>query len=389
MKNKFKLCVMAALALFVGVTSCSKGDSDLADGQKRVRVRIDLADVQSRSVGNETAKDEMPDFSDLKLFFVGSGIVQHVETITSSGDKTDIQAGKTFVVPSATTKVYAVGNVAAGTGVGSPTAFPGIGAAESAVKGLMIEVDKQTSFKVVNLSQGQGAAGVAGDGATFGSDDAATFDIVPAVARYEIKKIVAGTTTAQVEQPLSGFKLAGIYITNTYRTLGLDYATLPTAPADIINAGPTSPVFEDAVPDYLKNEITPAAVAATEFIPTEGAGYFWHYFVMPPIEGKGTELAGNSDSESSIPMIVVKVQDAAPLSGVNPYATTSYINVRRLEKTTGGEIKFLEPGKVYIIDEIVFGGEHLTEGPGDNHEKSVTVKVTVKPWIGESVKPIL
>src|SRR5699024_10568169 len=84
MKNKFKLCVMAALALFVGVTSCSKGDSDLADGQKKVRVRIDLAGVQSRAVGNETAKDEMPDFSDLKLFFVGSGIVQHVETITSS-----------------------------------------------------------------------------------------------------------------------------------------------------------------------------------------------------------------------------------------------------------------------------------------------------------------
>ena len=288
MNAKFKFLAVAALALTVGFTSCSKSEGEtLPEGQKKVTISIDFGTGSGRAADNQTANGQTPDLKDLKLFFVGNNVIQKVETVTT--DISDMTTGKSFTVPNATTKVYAIGNTGS-TGVNSPTAFPAAGASEDDVKSLMIDVTAQTSFKIFNLSSGQGAGGTAASGVSF-VNDAATFDIMPAVARYEIKKVSAGTTTTEVDQPLSGFKLTGIFITNTYNKLGLDYATLPSATADIIKVGPGSASFETYIPARLQDVMAPAS-NATSFIPTEGAGYFWHYFLAAPIAGKGTTLDG-------------------------------------------------------------------------------------------------
>lgn len=395
MKTNFKFFSMAALALAVGFTSCSDSDDDgpgIDDGLKKVKVQINLGNTTSRATAPdaESANNKPPAFADLKLIFVGEGIVQSVQDVTSDEDKTEIKDqtdGKTFTVPKATTTVYAIGNVNSTTGVGSPTTFPVKGNAESTVTGLMLDLEAQQSYSIVNLSQGQGELGAAGAGKDFASDEV-SFEIYPAVARYEIKKIKIDPSATK---PLESFQLGGIFITNTYLKLGLDYATLPSTSTDIINFGPGTAGFEANIPAKLKDDETSSLRGATtEFTPIDGAGYFWHYFVMPPIANKGTTLYGNAEGESSIPMIVLKIMNAEAPTGGPTYDPVQYVNVRRLlNNGTGKEITYLEPGKVYLINEILFGGEHLTENPGENHEKSVTVKVTVKNWEGVNVTPIL
>ncbi|MDL2230286.1 hypothetical protein LJB87_00660 [Alistipes sp. OttesenSCG-928-L06] len=397
MKTNFKLFALAALALTLGFSSCSNNDDDAPDGQKRVTVKINVSGISTRAVGS-TAVGVTPTLSDLTLFFVGNNIVQKVETVSSPSSGTT----GTFTVPNATTKVYALGNVSAQT---SPTSLPTAGAAEADVQKLMLEVNKQggmidTDFDpaLVNLTAGKHATvGTAYNGVTFDGSNDAEFDIVPAISRYEIKKVSsANTIQTGVTQPLSSFELKGIYITNTYRTVGIDYTTVPTAAGDIINDGPNvgtgaagAAAFAGAIPAYLQDAVTGAA--ALSFQPA-GPSTSWNYFVMPVNSTTGTTLKTLSDPESAMPIIVLRIDNATSTTVTNPptYASPSYINVRKFVLSSDGTpVNVMEPGKAYVIDEIVFGGEHLTEIPAVNHEKSVTVKVTVKPWTGVGVKPEL
>ena len=169
-----------------------------------------------------TAENQTPNFVDLTLFFVGNSAVQQVEPITLSDGSA---LSRSFTVPNAVSRVYAIGNTSSATGaVGSPATLPTVGAAESTVKGLAMELDKQTSFQVVNLSNGQGGGNdgtTAYSGATSIDDNGTEtyrFNVYPAFARYEIKEVSANPSATK---PLTGFDLTGIFITNTYRTIGI------------------------------------------------------------------------------------------------------------------------------------------------------------------------
>lgn len=372
MKIKFKSFAIVALALSVGLASCNKKGSDpdpspLPDvGEtKTVSVNINVNPATSRAEGEDTAKDVDPTVSDITLFFVGGGFVQKVETITGLTG--------TFTVPQATTVVYAIGNSQA---LSTPV-HPVVGTTEADLKKLMMEADKQPDPASVNLSMGQGI----GTGATFNASNAATINLMPAVARYEIKKVSAN---ASAVQPLKEFTLSAIYVTNTYRTLGIDYTTLPTDAADIYNAG--TPTSLAALPAYLKDDIT--ATAGTSFEPS-GSNTYWGYFLSAPVATNGTTLdISGATKESSVPIIVLKITGAEAVAAGPSYAATSYVTVRKLIKSGETEpITALEPGNVYIIDDIAIGGEHLATEPGVDPSNDVTVTVTVKPWTGVGVTP--
>lgn len=393
MRTNFKFFSLVACTFILGLFSCSNEESDnlAPEGEKKVTVKIDINGISTRAEGNTSANNVTPNFKDLRLFFTDDNFIQKVEDITS-GLVNDAENSKTFTVPIATTKVYAIGNVGA---ISSPVSIPVAGSPVSTIQALMLEVDKQNAdAKDVNLSQGQGSTG-----AVFDTNNEASFSLYPAIARYEIKKVSSSDNSSNkdVEQPLSEFKLTGVFITNTYRTLGLDYSTLPTAKDDIINAGPgTSDVdfVGDSIPAYLKDYPLNASNSVGLSFTPEGGGAFWQYFVMPPVTGKGTILSGNTKQETSVPMIILQISDAVTSVANGPtYHNPSYVNVRKLVHNgginDGVEITSLKPGEVYIIDEILFGGEHLTQNPGEDHSKSVVVKVTVQNWVGVPVRPEL
>lgn len=395
MKTKFKFLAIAALGLALGFSSCAKegnGETNLPEGQKKVNIRMNFANSKTRAEGNVTADNTTPNFTDLTLIFVGNSVVQKVAPLAAS-DKADLTTGKSFTVPNAVTKVYAIGNYGA-SGVSE-------GDTEASVKALAMQVDLQTDYMEVNLSGGMGGddKDEAFTGAGFTKVDGtetATLGLYPAFARYEIKKVSAAPSSV-VEQPLKSFKLTGIYITNTYRTIGLDYSSVATAAEDVFNFGPGTSNFDTSVPTYHKDTWTNASrTAAAEFVPEITAGEdglkFWHYMVAPPIAGKGTSLAGNTATESSVPIIVLKIEDAladGDEGNSAEYEKVNYISVRKLIDSNNNALTFLRPGYVYKIANIAFGGEHLTVKPGDNTERSVAVQVTFHKWIGEDVTPEL
>lgn len=398
MKSNFKFIAIAALGLILGFSSCAKdnGGDTVPVGKKKVNIRMSFAGGSggsSRAEGTGSADGKTPNFNDLALVFVGNGVVQHVAELTNS-DQTALENGKAFTVPTAVSKVYAVGNY----GDKSSPSLPTEGDPVATVEKMALEVNLQTDYMDVNLSAGQMGTkgGTAYTGASFGDVggvETAALKISPAFARYEINKV---SVNASAEQPLKSFKLTGIYITNTYRTIGLDYASVATAAEDIFNYGPGTASFDTSVKAYHKDTWANASrTAASEFVPetVTGSTIFWHYMLVPPIAGKGTILFGNTERESSVPIIVLKIEDAEAddTKGNNAdYAKVNYITVRRLIESGETEpLTYLRPGYVYKIANIAFGGEHLTENPGDNTEKSVTVQVEFHPWIGSNVNPDL
>lgn len=389
MKTNFKVLSLAAMALVLGLSSCDKGG--VPEGFKKVKVQMEFPAAKTRAMDGTTADGKSPNFVDLTLFFVGNGTVQQVEPITLSGGTSLTES---FTVPNAVSKVYAIGNTGDGVlnneGVGAPTTLPTVGDGESTVKGLAMELDKQLGYKIVNLSNGQGANGTAygGAGSTMeGTTETYTFTVSPAFARYEIKQVSA---KSDADKLLASFKLTGIFITNTYRTIGLDYETVGGA----INYASNTASFATDIPSYLRDVYENANVTAgTQFIPnnfdngisaTDG---FWWYMVSPVIKENGTTLVGGSAPESSIPIIVLRIENAVAGAGNNDtYVSPSYITIRTLTASSG-KLESLKPGYVYKIADIAFGGEHLTTRPGESTESDIAVKVTFQPWTGEDVTP--
>lgn len=409
MRTHFKLFSLAALALTVGLTSCSKKNDPIPapGGDKDIVVKMNFSGGKSKAASDETAVGQAPTLTRLALIFTDATNVLKVEEVDLTGaDKAALESagGKPFTVPNAVTRLYAVGNYGAGPGLGSPT-IPSVGNTVASVEALALELDKQDNgYKTVNLSAGQadlttddgGKIFTGGGSSVVGTTETYSLNIVPAFARYEIKKVSLDNTA---DQKLKSFKLTGIFISNTYRTIGLDYATVATAPADIFNFGPNTTDLDGDVPSYLQDALTPAA-AGTSFTPNTFDGGisatngFWHYMVASPIAGKGTTLDGGSTQESSVPVIILRITDVEAVDGSNiTYPGTHYVTVRKLIPTTGADqinpLTYLRPGFVYTIDDIAIGGEHLTGQPGDNSSDDIAVKVTFKPWQGQPVKPAL
>lgn len=397
---KFKSLLIAAMAVMT-LASCSKnGNEDgpsVPEGDKNVVVKMNFEPGKTKAADDQTAVGESPNFTRLALIFTNATDVLKVSEVDLTGtdkDKLESANGMEFTVPTAVTKLYAIGNYGASPGLGSPT-LPVAGSSVADLQALAMDLSAQTSFQAVNLSAGQGASGAKFEGVGFttvGTTDTYTLDIVPAFARYEIKKV---SINPNADQKLESFKLTGIFITNTYKNIGLDYSTVTNA----IKYGPGTSGFDGQVPSYLKDILTPSAVG-TSFSPNtfdnsiDATDGFWPYMVASPIAGKGTTLDGNTAAELSVPVIVLKIEGAVGAAGNDlNYDPVSYVSVRKLIPTTGANttdpLEYLRPGFVYTIDDIAFGGEHLSSTPGDNTTESVAVKVTFKEWQGQPVRPAL
>lgn len=371
MKTKFKYATLAAAALLLGFTGCSNDDETGGKTDdstaKSVTVRISTPSTYAEEA---TAVGLTPAINDVNVYFVGGGVVKATGTMTSA----EIAgSGKTFSdVPGSATKVVIIANAGA---LSSPNVSSiSVNSSENALNALMFEQVKQTNpVTAVNV---YGSAAITGNP---GSETAAV-TLKPAISRIEIAKVEADPSAAIV---LSSFKLAGIYINNTYTQCGTDYSTLPPVASDILNYGGTDAIWTNgSYPARFKDEWA-SPVSGTSFTPATSTNK-WSYYVMPVIAGKGTII--NTVQQSAVPHIVLKIVDAQS-SGYG-FNSTSYVTIKDI-KVGGVALTQLERGKVYSIASIKIGGGNLAATPETPAEQNISVTATITDWEDQPVDPVL
>ncbi|MDR1881704.1 MAG: hypothetical protein LBR26_02840 [Prevotella sp.] len=388
MKKKFMNSVLAfgaiaMLSLFGSCSSDESGSEAVAGKTKTLKVRISIPSTYG--VDDAVQSGDAPSLEgDVYLFFVGGGYVRAVKQSSVSILTT---AGEVITdVPEAASSVVIVGNSATATIEG----LSGIQAGDLESK-VMFVVANQGAFSsnAVNM---YGRASIAG----FDGEMEVDVTVLPAVSRIEIGEVKSASAGDGVTE-LTGFKLAGIYINNTYAKFGMNYEFLPPpAPdfltdADKLNYVKGATVWESGYPAAFC-DIFPSPAEATTFTPATfdvgDAGKVWSYYVLPVKAGNGTtiNIDGEEVQQSSVPHIVLKIVDAK--AGGAFALGTYYVTVTQLE--VGGEIiTELERGKVYQIEEIEIAGENLSlmPEPGENSATGLTVRATVEGWTPVATSP--
>lgn len=409
MKTKFRFLFTLLIAIgMIGFTaSCSSDDNGVAsETEKTVTVAVNIAGASNTRVAGETANGITPELNDVTFFFCNATNVLSIQSLSNLSSSSDIhssQGGHTFRVPNGVNRVYAIGNAAH---LSSPTLSSVIiNSPISAINAIQFEMDKQTDPKTdVNLkgsstsSNGSYTAGIGG------AADEAALDLVPAIARIEIKSVNS------IYSQGFNFKLDSIYINNTYTKFPYG-ETLPTTAftaAEIINNGKDDGIWgvgsaPSTYPVIFSDDVNSDAAATHSLTPTgtPPVKNVWGYFV-PATEANaltGSPAAYQSTlpgtiidavQYNAVPHIILKIS-GVNAAGYNPN-TTYYVTVRGYTTTNTtlypiGSITNLFPGHFYIMD-IEFGTEHLSTNPEDP-TKSLKVKVTVKPWQKVDVTPVL
>lgn len=371
MKKCMYMFFIATVIIF-GFNRCSSDDKteEVDDAVKSVTISISAPSTYSEE---PTAVGQMPLLRNLHVFFTDGVTIR----VTGAFLPGDIVSGfKTFSnVPGSASNVIIIGNAFTHTTDPMITNIQ-VGDPLSKLNAVMFQQVMQTDpHNGVNL---HGSALVA--------SGRAAVTLSPAISRIEIGRVNANPNALI---PLETFELAGIYINNTYTRCGTDYLTLPTEETNILNYGARANVWTDgSYPGRFKDEWS-TSTAGTSFTPS-GTNK-WAYFVMPIAAGTGLGGIGNGTTidgkaHTSVPHIVVKVKNAKAEGYQFP--TTSYATVSEIH-LGGVPLTELTKGKVYSIDSLAIGGEHLTETPETEVEQQVVVEATVTQWIDEPVTPAI
>jgi len=399
MKQKFNyLVIVVASALMMG-TSCSNDDnnSSAPEGTKEVTVKINKGKITAKAIG-ESAKDIIPTVKDLTLYFADpTEAIVSVQSfpigLSSSGEIKDSDE-KTFTVPNSAITVYAVGNTnAIPESIILPNVILGSTTMDD-IQSSLIDINKQTDPKnALNVKSDITVLQAPGAG---GQIYTANIALKSAVARIEIQEV---KSDANVNIPLTGFKLAGIYINNTYTKFGLDQETAGSE----VNYGKSDqdiPVWAHggSFPDFLKDEPVRAGeslgIAGTgvSYLPGTQSSDVWGYFLPATIENNavapfdpskpGTTI--DNVKYGAVPHIILKIEDATANNGTIP--SIQYVTIRSFSNTSGESITKLEAGNYYLIKSINIGGEHLASRPEDMTKK-IDVTVTVLKWNEVEIVP--
>jgi hypothetical protein len=380
MKRKIMYSVLAFGAMLSLFGSCSNDEGntgEAAEGKpKSVTVRIS---VPSTYAAEATAIGKTPPFTGTAyLFFIGEGIVRAVKTAEASALKS--AGGETFTdIPALATGLVIIGNSTSVTLDGSLTSIAPYDPV-SKLDAIMFQQANQT-----NPETAVNVYGYTEDFETVGDQTTATATVTPAISRIEIGEVSAKSSGGGTAIALTSFKLAGIYINNTYTKIGTDYETLPSASGDILNYAKDATVWENGYPARYRDEFSNSP--GTSFTP--GGSNKWSYYVFPVKAGHGTTIDG--EAQTSVPHIVLKIVDATA-SGYT-FPSPSYITIKELTVTSeGGIITALRAGKVYRIDDIEIAGENLSAipEPGDNGgATSLVVKATLTNWTDAPTTPTI
>lgn len=371
-KKQNYLLITAALGL--GFASCKKDHDTVSPELKKeeaapktVNVKLSVAAAKTYSEA-ATAVGDTADLKDVHLFFTGNTdttkIIFDYEVKNISSLKT---TGETITgVPGNAYKVYAVANNGVVTLDGNLAAVKTL---DDLAK-ISVLIDKQDdAVNSVNVvGQGLIVAGTQSGVAT------AHIDATPAAAKIEIGKIALKTTGAKI--PLTGFKLQGIYINNTFSKVGAYKSSLDAANAVAYDSTNFKTAPYATTGKYLSDAIN-ATNDATEFAATKGK--VWAYYIAPVTAADSLTLPKiNNNKRTSAPEVILEIKDAKVANGV--FAAQAYVNITRFKDQSGNPILDFLPGYVYTIDSIEFDGSHLSNQATVSTTTDLVVTMSVRPW---------
>lgn len=214
-----------------------------------------------------------------------------------------------------------------------------------------------------------------------GTEMSAAVSIAPVVARIEVKKLQGLTTVTGSFDPLVSFELEGIYLNRVHSGVKLSNPLTPAGnflydelSAPIADRGTNYPWLCDVF-----------ATPATGLV-FEPVNEVWAYHIAPV---EGTFMNGSVSTEN-VPNVVFKLNNITYSGSGLATGVVKYVVVTGF--TTGGAtptlIEKFERRNVYTIETVEFESDKLRDEYVDETLK-LTVTVTIKPWLLQTVTPII
>lgn len=385
MKNYFGL-LFAALFGLASCTMTTEGEDPYVSGNyvQDVFVRFenveqDVPDTRADEAG-KTSTDKVS-FGSGYLFFVTSqeniklcyrispkggtstNLDQLVINVDDFWGKASGASGYPFQnVSGEVTKVYIIGNMPDAVAEATVRAKTTL----TELKKIAVPLPGQNNINYVTMD-GIGALTNSSDGNATHKDVSITLN--PLCARIEIAKI---TATGAV----TDFKLRAIYVSHFYSKMALNETNDPATQLLFILAGGGA----DYDKDYkLMSDVAAGTdvLAATKSKVAAAAKGVWGY-----------QFFTGKNANRVPPRVIIKLTDI--VSSIGTYGNPQYLNVRGFKTTSdpNAPAMALSRGKVYKIDDLQFKENDLSSVPNPA-DITLTVKVSVTPWVVTIVKPVM
>ncbi|MDR1004467.1 MAG: hypothetical protein LBL97_05605 [Prevotellaceae bacterium] len=384
--------ILSTLLLTTGawwsLSGCEAGQTEVADkSQVPVVLNITMAApaTQSRTAG--TGASDAPMVDHIQAFFFVDGM------LAVSGERTLINNGATYErVPTNVNKIYVIGYPAA---TFTSPVIPGGIAREADLLKEMFDMTAQTTTDTKNVNS-FGVTTVDLSQYPNGSTQQMSIEVRPAIARIEIGKIDPTATTASltIRNKIKKFDLDCIYINNTYTQLGMNRITLPTANGTVLNYGGyaidgSTPWGDPAT--YFGANYYDAVGGKGQASYSPGTSKYWGYYVAPLAATGGVGTTINDDQQTVLPHIILKLSnlvlddgdkdDTNDVTVPGPmFLTIRRYNVKETSTEAAHELTEMQPGYVYVIDNIAFGLEHLSILP-EQPATDYYVDLKVIDWV--------
>ena len=362
----FQLFSIAIATTFL--FSCSDSDPlrDVIDQEKNITLSISSSPA-TRGVDVATAIGVVPVLSDATIYFLSNSSVIHSELV-KAGENGSVSGEMNFTLPQTSDRVIVFGNQSGA--LGSDFVFAK-GTGLSDLMKFQLSLDKQ-----YNLSPD--AVFVYGESSVVSDSNgslSASVVVLPSLSRIEISSI---ESLVNARHPVSSYTLSGIYIGNTYESLGVDQRSASGEAFNVINYGRSSDVWSSSYPLPFHDLITNVTRSGMKVSPV-APNTLWSYYVHP-LKGNAPTIDGSK--QGLVPHIILKFSDVQ-IDGKSDVVKDAFLTVSRfVDASTKEEITSFDRGRVYSISSISFGGEHLSLSPE-------SVPDVVPPIIPPIIPPVV
>lgn len=385
-----KIFTLMAIAL-IGLAGCTLDDdnSTETDYVQDVFIKFENAARPGTRAEESSKGDSDADrvtFSSGYIFFItNQGSIKKCYRIAPAGTATDLSqnvislsdfwdkasdqsVGYLFQnVSGEVTQIYILGNVpdsgaTAENMIRSKTTL-------TELKKLVVPVTVQNDIDNVTMDGIDSSLESIGGDAT---KKKAEITLVPLCSRIEVAKL---TSTGAV----TAYKLQGIYVSHFYSEIPLNEQAV--ADKQLLYATTSGADYATAY-SCMCDEAPDAATGLgtkTDAVTAPAGGNVWAYQFLP---------GANADRIS--PRIVVKLNGVSATVGSFNTATTYYLNIRGFKATGAGDVDpmAVSRGKIYKIANISFNEKDISDIPNPA-DISLTVTVSVKNWVVETVEPVM
>jgi hypothetical protein len=312
-------------------------------------------------------------------FFVDNGLILAKRAATLASSEAEFTG-----IPSSVDRIYIIGYPLAASTSPDVSSVSEYTSVTASLLTQMIEISEQNAEDATEVNT-FGYADVDLHDVAAGGTKEVTVKVAPAVSRIEIAKIdPVNRSPLVVKKSIDRFDLNAIYINNTYTQLGLDSITKPTSPSSILNfggtdIGSTSKWGNPAAQGYPSGFFDVVnRTGASSYEPTVTTEH-WGYYVVPLSDDvAGTTI--NENVQTAVPHIILKVSNIKPNGSLNIIEGPMFLTVKQYKNaSTDAPITQFERGKVYVIDNLAFGVEHLSPLP-EATPSAYTLTLTVQGW---------